>query len=67
MPFPTSDPIALEIKARSQEEIARILTTWGIMMQNETKAHILVINDDNDRVRSIYDLGGSPKYVYVRC
>lgn len=63
MPFPTSDLIALEIKAHSQDEITRILCTFSIMMENEKKVKILSIDDENGTVLSIYDLGGSMKYI----
>lgn len=43
MPFPTSDPIVLEIKPRSKDDIRHILSTFGIITQTETKTTQLAI------------------------
>ncbi|KAG2090480.1 uncharacterized protein F5147DRAFT_658149 [Suillus discolor] len=49
MAFPTSDPIALEIKPRSEDDINHILCTFPIIKQSDNKK-ILFMSDADESV-----------------
>ncbi|KAG2088849.1 uncharacterized protein F5147DRAFT_658595 [Suillus discolor] len=55
MPFPTSDPIVLEIKPRSKDDINDILCTFGIIMQNQTKTTQFVVGIANEEIVTVPD------------